>query len=1386
MDTLPPPAANVQAREPAPAHVAATTTTSPATARSTRTMTPPGRTARFTDDIEPITSSSDGADGSFFSHVRRHQSGRHARDSPDHRHRRSVPAPASLDLINDVDVEDSVDSATSSRRQAWFFGRAAESTPELPRHLDGLPNRSRYDRRRLANMHRARHRDDPPSDHGSDSDDDDQSSDSDGGSSSDHSPPWLAQPLKALAGATIRSPKERHDRAALKDLGLSSEFQDMVSVYRRKWHRPWSTVQKERSFGSSSLQSINPARYIYERKRRKERQGSLNDVWVHLRALLTTLHLFLRSKPLRGFAIMLNLVTDAAHIVLYLVEMAAIYPLLGDVPMAGFEPPWLFVPRPEPIWVICYVFSIINLVAFISRITFSQDRYRTLMTLETAVDVLTTIPFLIAKLVENGRMLYVPYFLRSIPFISRVRRFMHIRLELSDTIEQVDAIQGKLVNVIATIVTIIYTTMCAFQYTQVMFDDQALTVIDSLYLTIVTLSTVGFGDITPKSWQGRVVVIVAIAFAFVSVPGMVSSALEAWRAQRDGGGSYVKHTKNQHVVFIGRFDDPGLVTSLLQALFHNEDSKPLQVVFLSRRSPSPAVKALISAPVFHSRVFYIQGSALNPADLGRAKITTADAVFFISNNTTREDERNVLRVWSVVRYAPLTHLYIYTHRPEFERYHMVHATAVVCADEMKQSLLGANCIHRGVATMMINLVSTMTPEDHYDQPWMAQYGDGLGHEIYSMAVPEVFQGKRFHHVAAYMFLEFQIIAIAVRIPILHRSNEFETEDYHVILNPGSEYVLRGNEDIVCIAQGLHEINLVLAMNKEQFDTSLQNHPPIFSTTASKGLPSHFTLRRQPSESSGSSTSNPPVMPPLPSTPYIIGQPDTPFSDNRKIALCHLLRRAPKRVDDVRVDDGMHLTGHMVVITASWHLSRFLCTVRGAHIPAEDLRPILFLSTTLPSPDEFRFLAPFPLVYFMVANPRRRKDLQRANMTAADRVVILPDAESLPVPGDDAVGDDFVDLGPILTRHLVAHVAARTTTNSSLHESIMTSTMPGVRRGHMYTMVELNDANAIKYLDPSADVTGVGGTHHYHLHPLQATPWVDDGSERAPTRVDSPLQDGMHEGETVVSIGLVADVARSSMSVDVMGSSTAAQTRAVATLQRDTRRRLRRRIATQDNVVGNVPGSPGFAMPTIDSAWSTAPRIDKSGANAKPSPSKSSTRTRARSHNAIPPRWQMFYTPQFASGEAFCPNLLDTILVSHYYNPVVLDIVKLFAGIRTRTHLRLDRELRLQPSFLYTIDVPPEYVGRPFKDLFADLCIEYGVVTVGLYRAPSAKLGNDASFVYTAPHPEVVLNASDVMYVLSKVWSSENGTRGPSSMGTAGDVKADDGFMAAAAATNQAA
>jgi voltage-gated potassium channel Kch len=83
-------------------------------------------------------------------------------------------------------------------------------------------------------------------------------------------------------------------------------------------------------------------------------------------------------------------------------------------------------------------------------------------------------------------------------------------MEISEMITPSDPLQEKYVALLATLMAIVYTTMCSYQYTEMMFAEQIFSISESLYATIVTLSTVGYGDIVPKSVQGRFVIIFAI------------------------------------------------------------------------------------------------------------------------------------------------------------------------------------------------------------------------------------------------------------------------------------------------------------------------------------------------------------------------------------------------------------------------------------------------------------------------------------------------------------------------------------------------------------------------------------------------------------------------------------------------------------------------------------------------------------------------------------------------------------------------------------------------------------------------------------------------------------------------------------------------------------
>lgn len=52
-----------------------------------------------------------------------------------------------------------------------------------------------------------------------------------------------------------------------------------------------------------------------------------------------------------------------------------------------------------------------------------------------------------------------------------------------------------------------------------------LTLFDSLYFCVVTFSTVGFGDVTPKIWPSQLLVVIMIFVALIVLPIQVGKRI---------------------------------------------------------------------------------------------------------------------------------------------------------------------------------------------------------------------------------------------------------------------------------------------------------------------------------------------------------------------------------------------------------------------------------------------------------------------------------------------------------------------------------------------------------------------------------------------------------------------------------------------------------------------------------------------------------------------------------------------------------------------------------------------------------------------------------------------------------------------------------------------
>lgn len=91
---------------------------------------------------------------------------------------------------------------------------------------------------------------------------------------------------------------------------------------------------------------------------------------------------------------------------------------------------------------------------------------------------------------------------------------------------------------------------------------------DSIYFVIVSLLTIGYGDINPTSPQSQLVVFVIIGFTIMVIPHKTSELLRLKSLTSEYRGNIFKG-QGKHIVVSGNIQLPSLKT-LITELFHED------------------------------------------------------------------------------------------------------------------------------------------------------------------------------------------------------------------------------------------------------------------------------------------------------------------------------------------------------------------------------------------------------------------------------------------------------------------------------------------------------------------------------------------------------------------------------------------------------------------------------------------------------------------------------------------------------------------------------------------------------------------------------------------------------------------------------------------------
>ena len=334
-----------------------------------------------------------------------------------------------------------------------------------------------------------------------------------------------------------------------------------------------------------------------------------------------------------------------------------------------------------------------------------------------------------------------------------------------------------------------------------------------LYFIIVSLTTVGYGEITPKSILSQAMIIALVIVILLVVPDQTSELINLSNSQT----IYERkdYNSSEDVPFVVLIGNIGLdsLKSFCEEYFHKDHGKFYRhIVILVNKYPEKQIETFLNEKENNKFIFYLQGDPMKNYDLLRADILKAKSCIIFSDKNTRdpfsEDQRALLLAIFVKKFYYLTSLenlaneinkeidideisqvnaknilrnntfkiflqlnksesyqYYYSTLQNIYRKNMIKDQLLVI-ESLKMNLLSKSCLTPGIISLLSNLIissSTGIMVSKNEPEWLREYSEGTQYEIYKFSAEGQLLNLTYQQLAIELYNKFHSILIALEI-----------------------------------------------------------------------------------------------------------------------------------------------------------------------------------------------------------------------------------------------------------------------------------------------------------------------------------------------------------------------------------------------------------------------------------------------------------------------------------------------------------------------------------------------------------------------------------------------------------------------------------------------
>jgi len=341
---------------------------------------------------------------------------------------------------------------------------------------------------------------------------------------------------------------------------------------------------------------------------------------------------------------------------------------------------------------------------------------------------------------------------------------------------------------------------------------------DVVYFELVTLTTIGYGDITPKFWISRYIIIITVITLLVIVLPLYSKLKVIFSL--NSKYSRMRYQKNRrkikHVLVLG---ECGIESyeAFLEELYNADHGQINYDTIIMQSNQDKEIMKLIKSLSYGQKIFYLVGNSLLQKDLERCRADASICAVILANrlakNPRLEDFSNIMKAFSIKKFKNMfakeknPRICIQLLRPETKEIYYSSLineselnsvnTQIICVEEIKLQLLGKSCLCPGITTIIASLITSKKPNINENVPlskeydWLKEYLYGIQQEIYFVKLKaELMHNLKFIDIVRLIYKVSGFVVIGIDV-IIDDLKPF------VCLNP-SNYLISPFDTLVYI------------------------------------------------------------------------------------------------------------------------------------------------------------------------------------------------------------------------------------------------------------------------------------------------------------------------------------------------------------------------------------------------------------------------------------------------------------------------------------------------------------------------------------------------------------------------------------------------------------